>query len=293
MQTSLLFIALLVFGIAAEEMAVTKEFVDYLKKHATYEVADYEDSIFRGWTLEEVKGMLGLRKDKSMKGLLPVQEESDEKLPSELSWAGGSCDHEVRNQGNCGSCWAFAATGMLTDRCCLMSKDQGWLSPQELVSCERRSHGCNGGYMESPVNYMVSNGGLVKEECFPYQAKNLPCPSKCVDGGNWKSSHVCKCSAAKCCYSMSSLKSCLQSGPVSMDFEVVKSFLNYKSGVFKCDNSGTIGGHATLAMGFGDQPECYVLSKNSWSVAWGDKGYFKMGCNTCDLEGGCMCGKVE
>lgn len=273
-----------------EEMAVTKDYVDYLKRHVTWEVQDYESSVFRGWTMDEVRNMLGLI-DQSMDDSIP-QLEADTTFPSELSWKGDKCDHEVRNQGNCGSCWAFAATGMLTDRCCIHATDQGWLAPQELVSCERSSHGCQGGYMQSPVNYMVSNGGLVKEACFPYQAKNLPCPSKCVDGTSFRSSHVCKCTQPNCCGSISSLKTCLKGGPVSMSFAVVKSFLNYKSGVFKCDSSGHVGYHATLAMGHGDSPECYILSKNSWSVAWGDKGYFKMACGTCGLSGGCMCGKV-
>ena len=136
----------------------------YLKRTVSWEVEDYETNIFRGWSLDEVRDMLGvIPEDESS---YPEVEEVP--LPSEINWAGGNCDHGVRNQGNCGSCWAFAGSGMLSDRCCLMKSDAGWLAPQELVSCDRSSNGCHGGQLDSPANYFRRNHGLVPEKCFPY-----------------------------------------------------------------------------------------------------------------------------
>ncbi len=287
----ILILCVLLAVVFAEEMIVTKDYVSYLKKTATtWEVEDYETNIFKGWTMEDAKNFLGHLDDESKS--LPEHVPSTD-LPKSISWAGANCDHEVRNQGNCGSCWAFAATGMLSDRCCLMAQDHGWLAPQELVSCERTSHGCQGGYMQSPISYMENHGGLVPEACFPYQAQNLPCPSKCVDGKDWKSSHVCKCSKAQSCSSITSMKSCLKTGPVTYAFDVCKSFFSYKSGIYHCDCSSYIGGHAVLAVGYSDDPECHLITKNSWSPVWGDKGYFKMGCHTCGVSGGAMCGQVN
>lgn len=284
-----LIIALLILAAVCSDLIVTKDYVAYLKQNVAWEVEDYETSIFKGWTLEEAKSFLGLMPEEET----TYPEYKPHSVPQELSWADDKCVHEVRNQGNCGSCWAFAAAGMLTDRCCLFKSDEGWLSPQELVSCSRQDMGCNGGYMASPINYMVSNKGLVREACFPYEARNGVCPSKCADGGNWKSAHVCNCVNPKSCSSTASLKSCIQTGPVSASFMVCQSFFSYKSGIYKCDCSSYIGGHAVLAVGYGDTPECYILNKNSWSHVWGDKGYFKIACRTCGYSGGYMCTNVN
>ena len=283
-------LCLLACAVLGSEMLVSKDYVDELKTRVTWEVEDYESNIFKGWTVEDAENFLGLVHPEPQ-GEFPEHQVTGP-LPRELSWLGANCTHEVRNQGNCGSCWAFAATGMLTDRCCLHTQDQGWLAPQELVSCEKQSSGCSGGYMQSPISYMQQHGGLVHEECFPYQAKDLPCPSKCVDGKSWKDSHVCKCTNAQSCGSVSSMQSCLKSGPVTYSFMVCQSFFSYRSGIYKCDCSSYLGGHAVLAVGYSDQPECHFVTKNSWSHVWGENGYFRMACRTCGLSGGMMCGKV-
>ena len=272
------------------EMIISKEYVEQLKKTVTWEVEEYENSIFKGWSMDEARMFLGMVSNEHGP---QYPEHVPEAVPAELSWKGADCIHEVRNQGNCGSCWAFAATGMLTDRCCIHSTDQGWLAPQELVSCERYSHGCSGGYMSSPIQYMVQHGGLVREACYPYQAKDLSCPSKCVDGSDWKAAHVCKCNNPQSCSGTSNLKSCLKTGPVTYSFMVCQSFFSYKSGIYHCDCGSYIGGHAVLAVGYGDTPECHFVTKNSWSHVWGENGYFKMACNTCGLSGGMMCSTVS
>jgi len=285
-----LFIVLLFTAILAADL-VSKEYTEYLRKTVSWEVADYEDNIFKGWTIEDAQDFLGLLPSEPISTLPEHLPEAN--LPRAFSWEGVDCIHPVRNQGNCGSCWAFAASGMLSDRCCLGGSDQGPLSPQELVSCETSSMGCNGGYMETPISYIVRVGGLVKEECYPYQAKNAPCPRQCVDGKDWKGSHVCKCHNPQGCSSTNSMKSCLKSGPVTYSFHVCQSFFSYRSGVYKCDCSSYIGGHAVLAVGYSDDPECHFITKNSWSDVWGDHGYFKMACNTCGLNGGMMCATVN
>ena len=293
-----LILALLLAGIFASEMLVTKDYVDYLKKHVTWEVAEYEENIFRGWTVEEASMFLGAVMPEEMDFIPSVKVEAN--LPSSLDWSHASCDHGVRNQANCGSCWAFAVTGMLSDRCCLQGHDHGWLAPQELVSCDRKSHGCQGGWCTWALDYVMSVKGLVHESCFTYKAKDLKCPTTCEDGKDFKASHVCNCVGGyKICKTVEELKTCLKSGPTAVAFGVCRSFFNYKSGVYKCDCGGSYAGlHAVLAMGYSDTPEPNYYVRNSWGTSWGNAGYFNIGVNQCGISGtypngNVMCEKVE
>jgi cathepsin B len=280
----------LIGGIFCSELLVTKEYVEQLKRTVSWVVEDYENNIFRDWTVEEAKSLLGL-KSLEIDEYMP-EVDTSVPTPSEISWQGANCDHGPQNQGHCGSCWAFAATGMLSDRCCLGGHDHGWLSPQELVSCDKGDSGCNGGYLDKPLNYITSAGGLVPDACFPYKAQNLPCPTKCADGKDWKSSHVCKCQGIQRCSGTDGIKACLKDGPVTIGFMVCQSFMNYKGGIYKCDCTNYLGGHAVLVMGHSDTPECHYHVKNSWGTSWGVGGYFDIACTTCRLQGGAVCSKV-
>jgi hypothetical protein len=284
--------ALLLAGICCIELLVTKEYTDYLKLHVTWEVVDYEDNIFRGWTVEEGKVLLGAVEPENQ-DLLPIFP-SEGPNPSSLTWAGANCIHEVRNQGNCGSCWAFGVSGMISDLCCLHGTEKGWLAPQELVSCDKGSYGCGGGWPFIALQYVASAKGLVQEACFPYKAQNIPCPTQCVDGKNWVQSHVCNCQNAERCLGVDNMKACLQKGPITVTFGVCSSFFNYKSGVYHCDCGKNYAGlHAVTAVGFGDSPECYWHVRNSWGSAWGEQGYFMMGCKECGMDGEYANGNVR
>lgn len=285
--------------VLGHEMLVTKEYTDYLKKHVSWEVIEYEENIFKGWTMEEANMFLGATAPDLDVTSDFDQVTPDTVLPSSLSWEAQNCDHGVKNQGRCGSCWAVATAGMLSDRCCLQGKDAGWLSAQELVSCDKKSKGCAGGWCTWALDYAKTVKGLVPEACYPYEAMDKPCPSKCVDGKPWAESHVCNCPEYKNCVGIPAIKTCLKSGPVTVAFGVCKSFFAYKSGIYKCDCAGNYAGlHAVLAMGYKDAPECSWRVRNSWGTAWGDKGYFDIGCNECGIQGtypngNVMCEKVS
>ncbi|MEI8332202.1 MAG: C1 family peptidase [Methanomicrobiales archaeon] len=288
-------LALLVASIYAE-MLVTKEYTDYLKRHVSWEVAEYEENVFRGWTVEEAKNFLGAILPEEFDYIPSVEAKAN--LPGSLSWAEASCDHGVRNQGNCGSCWAFAVSGMLSDRCCLQGHDHGWLAPQDLVSCDKHSQGCNGGWCTWALDYVISAGGLVDEACFPYKAQNVACAKTCADGSPLK--RYCNCVGGyKICDSVEKIKTCLASGPIAVAFGVCNSFFSYKGGIYKCDCNGRYAGlHAVLAMGFADAPECHWTVRNSWGTGWGKAGYFDIGCKECGMDGkypqgNVMCEKVE
>jgi len=278
----LLIVFLTISAVFCKEMAVTQQYTDYLKRHVDWEVVDYEENIFRGWTVDEVKALL-IQELPESDELLP-NVEADTALPSKFVW-GANCIHGVRDQANCGSCWAIASADMLADRCCLHTeKDQGFLSPQELVSCDSVSFGCQGGWPSWAFDYIKRVGGLVREACFPYGAKNLPCPSSCVDGSDWKAAHVCRCDNYSKCIGVEQMKTCLKSGPITAAFYVPPSFLYFKSGIYKCSGS-SLGLHAIVITGYNNEPECHWIIRNSWGSKWGMEGYIYMACQTCGIHG--------
>jgi len=270
----LLFISL----VFAEDLAVTQEYTDFLKKHVSWQVADYEENIFKGWTIDEVKSILQQEELPDMQGE-QIYVRPGTVFPDSLNWKElkANCIHEIKNQGNCGSCWAFSATGVVSDRCCLHQADHGWLAPQELVSCDHKNSGCNGGWEFNALDYVAANG-LVPDACFPYKATNVPCPSKCADGSDWKKAHVCKCKAKVFCQGPDAMKACLQTGPVTAGMYVYQDFISYKSGIYHWNKTGNrLGGHAIRCYGYSETPEAHWICANSWGTVWGEQGSFRIG----------------
>ncbi len=282
-----LFFALLIVAAVCGEMLVTQEYTDFLKKHVTWEVSEYEDNVFRGWTIEEMQSILSQNEDPEDMPTSTVQVSDTENLPSSVNWRESSnCVHEIHNQGNCGSCWAFSAASVVSDRCCLRLKDHGWLAPQELVSCDRSgsNSGCNGGWEFDALNYVAKNG-LVPESCFPYLARATTCPTKCKDASDWAQAHVCKCNTRVFCQGPDAMKTCIQTGPVTAGLWVYRDFVNYKSGIYHWSKTGQrLGGHAIRCYGYSDTPEEHWMCANSWGTSWGEKGFFRIGKGEAGID---------
>ena len=132
-------LALAIMAVYAQELLVTQEYTDYLKKHVDWEVVDYEENIFRGWTIDEAKTLLN-DVDLEQDDYYDDSYEIDDNAPSSIDWSGANCDHGARNQGSCSSQWALAMVELLGIRCCLQGTDHGFLSPQELVSCNTKNN---------------------------------------------------------------------------------------------------------------------------------------------------------
>ena len=147
---------------------ITKEFVDEHKEKSSFETYNFEDHPFKGFTRKELKSLLGLKIVPTNKTIptgdlraLPTD------FDSRAQWK--DCVFEVKNQGKCGSCWAFAASEVLSDRLCIASegKVKANLSPQDLVSCDYLDMGCNGGIpMMSWITLRFK--GITTESCMPY-----------------------------------------------------------------------------------------------------------------------------
>jgi len=210
------------------------------------------------------------------------------------------------NQKKCGSCWAFSASEVLSDRFSIATNgsDDTVLSPEDLVSCDKTNMGCSGGQLPAAWKYL-ENTGIVSDKCFPYGAGNGDAPSceaSCQDGETFATSKH----KAKNYYKLKTVediqKDIMTNGPVQAAFRVYKSFMSYKSGVYQRDWwkiwDMIMGGHAIKIVGWGTmdgadgKPVDYWTVANSWDTTWGEDGYFKIkrGVNECGIEGNVYAG---
>lgn len=259
--------------------AITRDFIDVVSNSVTWETTSYEENLFRMWTIDEVKDLMGTHNlhtevpslfQSTPKRALPENFDSREK------W--GKCIHEVRNQAKCGSCWAFGATGALTDRFCINGKDI-ILSPQYVIECDKNNHCCNGGQLDKVFNFLMKQG-TVEEKCLPYDMKCAGCREvncihyKCKAGSIWESMEE-----------EPTKQEIYTHGPVEGAFQVYRDFLTYKSGVYYHKAGELLGGHAIEILGWGVEGGLnYWLCKNSWGTTWGMNGYFKIKMGDCMIN---------
>ncbi|XP_063039881.1 procathepsin L-like isoform X5 [Engraulis encrasicolus] len=231
-------------------------------------------------TDEEYGHLLGDRTPLNVT-MSPYEDQLDSsRPPASVDWRKSDCVTKVKDQGNCGSCWAFSVAGALESHTCIKYGKLPSLSEQQLVDCSRKygNEGCNGGYLGKTFDYVKDNGGIDTEVSYPYEARDSTC--------RFNSSNI----GAKCRDrrylpkgNERALKKALANiGPVSLSVDADhKSFRHYSSGVYNepaCSNSKT--SHAMLAVGYGkEKRQKYWLVKNSWGVGWGEKGYIKMARN--------------
>lgn len=179
----------------------------------------------------------------------------------------------VRDQGNCGSCWAFSTAGMF-ESILLKQGINADLSEQWLVSCNTNGWGCNGGNFAS--SYYL-NPGAVLEQCFPYRASDLPCQQGCP--------YVYIASSSKSASNTSAIKNAIYNyGAVSCSVYVSIYFQAYSGGVFNyCQNSPA--NHAVVLVGWDDSKGAWRM-KNSWGRSWGESGMMWITYGCCGIGGG-------
>jgi len=207
-------------------------------------------------------------------------------LPASVDWSTTGAVTPVKNQGSCGSCWSFSATGGMEGAYWVKYGKSVSLSEQQLVSCDTVDLGCNGGWMDDAFTFATQNGGLCTETDYPYTSgtgANPACKTTCAEVANSAPTGFYDVAAGD----VNALMSAVAQQPVSVAIQANQvAFQTYSSGVLtgKC---GQRLDHGVLAVGYGTWTDGtpYWKVKNSWGPDWGQDGYILIERSDADLCG--------
>ena len=213
--------------------------------------------------------------------------------PAAYDWRDYGRVSPVKDQGSCGSCWAFSTVANLEGLYYANKGVMKTFSEQMLVDCDTSDSGCNGGLMEYAFTWLKKNGGIMTDTDYPYKGVKSTCrsdKSKYVDmtitgykklGSSYSTwSAVDEDEVKEFLYETGPLAIALNADPLQ----------TYSSGILdvtstKCPTSGI--NHAVTLVGYGTENNvAYWIVKNSWGTSWGEKGYFRIrrGNGTCGIN---------
>ncbi|XP_019157351.1 PREDICTED: ervatamin-B-like [Ipomoea nil] len=215
-----------------------------------------------------------------------IQNESLAQLPNHLDWREMGAVTDIKSQGTtCGSCWAFSVVATVEGIHKIKTGQLISLSEQQLIDCDVKNKGCDGGYRDEAFQYIAGSGGLAAESDYPYDGVQHNCnteklrnPAATITGYHLTYPDEI------------SLLSAVTDQPVSAGITIDgELFRHYGGGVFSGYNGGGNCGsgnsHAVTIIGYGtsDDGRDYWLVKNSWGTDWGENGYVRMARGIIDV----------
>jgi len=275
---------------------------------------------WEGVPMDVIKHMMGFKKSNRpslpARPMLPRSIRLPTNFDAREQWPQCPSVSEIRDQGACGSCWAFGAVEAITDRTCIKSGEtvDYHISAEDLFTCcFACGNGCDGGDPGQAWEWWVTNGIVTGSNytahsgCQPYEVKPCDhhvtghlkpcgqvvptpaCEQSCIPG--YSRTYTQDKHFGQTAYSVTSVASAQQElylhGPIEAGFNVYEDFLHYKSGVYQHVTGPLLGGHAIKILGWGvEDGTPYWLCANSWNTDWGDEGYFKIlkGSDECGIE---------
>jgi len=270
------------FNIFKDNMMEAKVYQDFEQGTAVYGASPHADL-----TTEERAKMVSAKPwDLNAFKNLPKAAIPKANAASSVDWRQKGAVTPVKNQGQCGSCWAFSTTGNIEGQWFIKNGELLSLSEQELVDCDHNGdEGCNGGLPSQAYDAIKQIGGLESEKNYPYSAADGTCSfdkSKViatVSGGVAISTNEDDMAAW-----------CAEHGPISIGLNA-NAMQWYMGGVshpwsFLCSAKSI--DHGVLIVGYGSTSsnEPYWIVKNSWGASWGEQGYYRVyrGAGTCGLN---------
>ncbi|XP_078411793.1 procathepsin L-like [Cetorhinus maximus] len=227
---------------------------------------------------EQMNGFRLLKPRNSSRQLARIPELIE--IPKSVDWRDKGYVTPVKNQGACGSCWAFSSTGALEGQTFKKTGKLIPLSEQNLVDCSgpQGNQGCGGGWMENAFLYVHDNHGIDSEAGYPYTGNDDPCNYK----ADYKATNCTNYFFVPQGDEKALAQTVAKIGPISVAIDAShQSFQFYHSGIYYEPSClPYIMSHAVLVVGYGITPDSkYWIVKNSYGVEWGNEGYILMSRN--------------